>query len=700
MKQIVQYLNTGETALEEVPAPMLKDGHLLIKTSCSLVSPGTERMLVEFGKAGWIGKAMQQPERIRTVVDKIRTDGIRPAVQSVFNKLGKPIPLGYSNAGTVIGVGKGVTGFRVGDRVVSNGPHAAIVSVPQNLAAKIPDNVPDEDAAFTVIGAIALQGIRLVQPSFGETVVVIGLGLIGQLTLQLLRANGCNVIGMDTDAGKCALAATAGASVLHATGGSTAEQVIEMTRGAGADAVIITASATTHDIISDAAQMSRKRGRIILVGVVGLNIRRSDFYEKELSFQVSCSYGPGRYDYRYEQQGIDYPLPFVRWTEQRNFEAVLQALSAGQLKVRELLTQRCAIDDYADVYSTLEQAAGIASLFLYPQDAGPLHHMIRLPLRKSATGPGNIGIIGAGNFVKGVVLPALKKAGSRIAAIVSEQGLSAAALAKQEQIPVAATDAAVVLADAQLDAVLIATRHDSHAALAIATLEHNKHVFVEKPLAINYEELDKIAQVYSRTGKTLTVGFNRRHAPLAQKLRSLLADAPVNIVVTVNAGRLSTKDWLSDPAVSGGRIIGEVCHFIDLCSFISGSLITGVCASGMDEDDASILLRYANGAHAVINYFTNGSKAYDKERIEVYQGGKTLVLENWRKLSAHGVKGFSSSSVAQDKGHVNQFRLWQECITRGGEAPIPFTSLLNTSRAAIAATESLRDSSWKTIESI
>jgi predicted dehydrogenase/threonine dehydrogenase-like Zn-dependent dehydrogenase len=655
-------------------------------------------MLVSFGKAGWIGKAMQQPERIRTVVDKIRTDGIRPTLKAVFHKLGKPIPLGYSNAGTVIEVGSGVTGLRVGDRVVSNGPHAAVVAVPQNLAAKIPDGVSDEAASFTVIGAIALQGIRLVQPSFGETVAVIGLGLIGQLTIQLLKANGCRVIGIDTDAARCALAARSGITTLQAGAGPVAAQVNALTGGTGADAVIITASASGDDIISDAAQMSRKRGRIVLVGVVGLHIRRSDFYEKELSFQVSCSYGPGRYDYAYEQKGIDYPLPYVRWTEQRNFEAVLQALAIGQLHIEELVSQRSPIEDYAGVYQALEQSGNIASVFTYP-DAAPLNRTIHFEQRRQEAGSGKTGIIGAGNFTGSVILPALKKAGAVIAGIVSEQGLNAAMLAKQAGIPMAGTDATVLLSDKAIDAVLIATRHDSHADLCLAALQQGKHVFVEKPLALNQQELDAVTEAYAVSGKTLTVGFNRRHAPLAQQMKALLSDAPMNITVTVNAGTLEAKSWLNDPEVSGGRIIGEACHFIDLCAFISGSEVTHVCAAGMaaGTEDASIMLRYANGAHAVIHYFTNGSKAYDKERVEVYQAGRTLVLENWRKLTGYGFSGFKNTSAPQDKGHTRQFALWQACISKGAAAPIPFQSLYNTSKTAIAATESLRDHCWKEI---
>lgn len=699
MKQIVQHLNSGATLLEEIPAPMPKDGHVLIQTTCSLVSAGTERMLVSFGKANWVQKAIQQPERVKMVWNKIKTDGLKPTTAAVFNKINKPIPLGYSNAGIVIGIGKGVHGFKIGDRVASNGHHAEVVAVPQNLVAKIPDQVSDEAASFTVVGAIALQGIRLAHPAFGETIVVVGLGLIGQITAQLLQANGCRVIGIDTDLSKCALAEQSGVKAICVQQEQNIALTIQqLTNHVGADAVLITASSKSNEIIAQAAQMSRKRGRIVLVGVVGLDINRADFYEKELTFQVSCSYGPGRYDYDYEQNGRDYPVGFVRWTAQRNFEAVLQAIAAGQLNVQRLISQRLPITEYRQVYEHLADKKSIATIFEY--DTAKVHaHSIIVAAKNVAPAKGVIGMVGAGNFAGHIIVPALKKYQADIKTIVSEHGLNATHLAQRHGISNVSTDVQSVFADKEIDTVVIATTHNTHAQLCIDALNASKHVFVEKPLALNMQELDAIIAAYKSFDRILSVGFNRRFAPLALKMKTLLdaSDAAMNIVVTINAGMLPVNSWLGDKTTSGGRIIGEACHFIDFCSFLSGSEVRAVCTNGMGDsaDNISILLRYANGTNAVINYFANGNKAYDKERIEVYQQGKILLLENWKKLTGFGFKGFSSIAAAQDKGHYHQFKLFHTAVKNGTTAPmIPFDAIVNTSKAAIAAEQSLQENTW------
>jgi predicted dehydrogenase/threonine dehydrogenase-like Zn-dependent dehydrogenase len=702
MKQIVQHLNNGATLLEEIPAPILKDGHLLIQTACSLVSSGTERMLVSFGKANWVQKAIQQPDRVKLVLDKLKTDGWKPTVNAVFNKINKPIPLGYSNAGTVIAIGKGVSGFKIGDRVASNGPHAEVVVVPQKLVAKIPDNVTDEEASFTVVAAIALQGIRLVNPTFGETIVVIGLGLIGQITTQLLQANGCKVIGIDTDPSKCKLAEQFGVkSICSQQEQNSSILIRDLTNNIGADAVIITASSKSNDVIAQAAQMSRKRGRIVLVGVVGLDINRSDFYEKELSFQVSCSYGPGRYDYDYEQKAQDYPIGFVRWTEQRNFEAVLQAIACGQLNVQQLIAQQLPIAEYQKVYEHIARHEAIATIFKY--DLKKIHtHSITVAVKKSVPTNGTIAMIGAGNFASNIIVPTLQKCRANIKTIVSEHGLTATHLAKKYGISNVTTDVRQVFSDHEISTVIIATRHNTHAQLCIDALNAGKHVFVEKPLALSISELDAISVAYRKSKSILMVGFNRRFAPFALKMKELLgaSNAAMNIVVNVNAGILPDNHWLGDKATSGGRIIGEVCHFIDFCSYLTASDVEAVCTNSMgnSEENVSILLRYANGTNAVINYFANGSKAYDKERIEVYQQEKTLVLENWKKLTGFGFKGFSSVTGAQDKGHYNQFKLFYESIKNGVAVSISFDSIMNTSKAAIAAAQSMQENAWTPVQ--
>ena len=719
MKQIIQDLKDGKTILEDVPVPQIKSGHILLKTSRTLVSLGTERMLVDFGKANFIDKARQQPDKVMQVLDKVKTDGIRPTYESVMNKLGQPLPLGYCNVGEVIAVGKGVTEFRIGDRIASNGPHAEYVLVPVNLAAKVPDGVSDEEAAFTVIGSIALQGIRLLNPLFGETVVVIGLGLIGLITAELLQANGCRVIAFDMDAEKVGLAQEKGVTAINIGSGSDPVSVVrELTSQIGCDGVIITASNSSDEIMHQAAEMSRKRGRIILVGVVGLKLRRDDLYKKELSFQVSCSYGPGRYDEAYEQRGQDYPLAYVRWTENRNFEAVLQAIAKGQLDVKSLITERVKLADYLQIYGDMRKSGSIASILEYDTHKAP-DSVVHIHQSKVAAGKGVIGIIGAGNFTASTILPQLAKTPAKLQAIASSGGLSATTLARKFSISKATTDYQTILNDKDIDTVLITTRHNAHASLVIESLKANKHVFVEKPLALNPEELDEIITLYSslstqhselsfsalstqNSALFVMVGFNRRFAPLALKMKELLGDGqtPVNIVATMNAGFIPADFWVHDPEVGGGRIIGEACHFIDLCSYLAGSRVTAVCMNAMgtnpDEmtDNATIILKYENGSNAVINYFSNGSKAYAKERVEVFSQQRVLVMDNWRKLSGYGFKNFKAMSSAQDKGHANQFKLLVEKIQKGGEPLIPFSELVNTTRASFGAIDSLQKGAW------
>ena len=511
MKQIIQDLNNGNTILEEVPAPFIKPGHILIQTTRSLVSLGTERMLVEFGKSNLFQKAMQQPDKVKEVLNKVKTDGLKPTINAVFNKLGQPLPLGYCNVGKVVAVGKGVEDISIGDRVASNGPHAEYVCVAKNLVAKIPENVSDEAASFTVIGSIGLQGIRLANPTFGETFVVVGLGLIGLITAQLLKANGCKVIGFDFDSAKVALAQQLGIDAVNPGDGvDQVAYVNNATRNVGADAVIITASNKTNEIISQSAKMSRKRGRIILVGVVGLDISRADFYEKELTFQVSCSYGPGRYDDDYEQKGIDYPLAFVRWTEKRNFETILQAISTYSIQVEPLITERVLLEDYQQIYAEMKGSKSIASILVYPEKSNNLSHSIEINTNIFQKGDGVVGIIGAGNFTSAMILPCLKRNSAKLKYISSSTGLTGTVLAKKYNISHSTTENDIIFKDEEVDLVVITTRHNSHAALAIEALRNGKNVFIEKPLALNKKELDKVIEVYKQSGKTITVGFNRR----------------------------------------------------------------------------------------------------------------------------------------------------------------------------------------------
>jgi predicted dehydrogenase/threonine dehydrogenase-like Zn-dependent dehydrogenase len=707
MFQLVQSLKDGQSRLEDVPMPLCNSHSVLIQTSHTLVSLGTEKMLVDFGKGSYVQKAKQQPDKVKEVIAKVKTDGLVSTIDAVKNKLEQPIPLGYCNVGTVIEVGRDVTEFKVGDRVASNGPHSEYVSVPKNLVAKIPEGVSDEQAAFTVIGSIGLQGIRLVNPTLGETVVVVGLGLIGLITAQLLKANGCNVIGFDFDQSKVDLAIAYGIDAVNPQKGvKQVEYVQEKTNQVGCDAVIITASNPSNEIISQSAQMSRKKGRIVLVGVIGLDIKRSDFYEKELLFQVSCSYGPGRYDSSYEEGGNDYPLPYARWTEKRNFEAVLNALSNGSLDVSSLITERVPFENYSEIYDNIGKGKSIASLLVYDtnkKSTDPKNVKITEPKNYSAGKP-VLGVIGAGNFTGSMILPKLKAASAQIKSIASSKGLSGSIQAKKHSIENSTTDYKGILVDSEINTVLVTTQHGSHAMFVSEALECDKHVFVEKPLSTTWEGLVRVEKAVEKSKGWVTVGFNRRFAPLALELKKRLSPAPMNIIATMNAGYIPPEVWVHDIKAGGGRIIGEACHFIDLCTYFTGSKVIEVCMNAMgpdaqtNTDNASILLKYENGSNAVINYFSNGSKTYSKERIEVHQQNSTLVLDNWRKLTGFGVRGFKSKKSRQDKGHFNQFKQLLECVEKASGPTIPWEEVLNTSKATLGAVDSFIEGKWISIK--
>jgi predicted dehydrogenase/threonine dehydrogenase-like Zn-dependent dehydrogenase len=705
MFQIIQSFKTGETILEEVPAPQVGKGKILIQTTRSLVSLGTERMLVEFGKSNLISKARQQPEKVKQVLDKIKTEGLVPTLEAVFNKLGEPLPLGYCNVGRVIAVGEGVTDFKLGDRVASNGQHAEFVCVPNNLVVHIPTNVSDEEATFTVIGSIGLQGIRLLNPTLGETVVVVGLGLIGLLTAQLLVANGCRVIGSDIDEAKLSMAKNWGIIPFNPLSGDIVKFVEDQTKGVGADGVIITASAKNNDIISQSARMSRKRGKIILVGVIGLNLSRAEFYEKELTFQVSCSYGPGRYDDNYEQKGIDYPMPFVRWTEKRNFETILQAISSGRIAVNEMITEEIPLEDYLKIYGQIGSSRSIASILKYDEKVqfNPSHTVKLKDINFSAS-KGVIGIVGSGNFTKMTMMPALKGTGASYKYIASNGGVSGTALAKKYGIANSTTDYKEILKDSNVDLVLITTRHNLHASMVIESLNSGKNVFVEKPLALNSEELEQIIKAQLKSEKIITVGFNRRFSPHIQKIKQIVGNAPMNVIATMNAGFIPANVWVHDMKVGGGRIIGEACHYIDLITFLTGSKIKSVCMNAMGEnpeentDNATIMLKYENGSSGVINYFANGSKAYSKERVEVFSQERTIVMDNFRKTEGFGTKGFTSLKTPMDKGHKQQFDLLIKRTKEGGGPLIPLDEIINTTKASFAAIESLKTNAWINID--
>lgn len=706
MKQLFQNLKTGQTELVECPYPQCKKGSLIIQSKATLISLGTERMLVEFSKSGPLEKAKQQPEKVKQVFDKIKTEGLLPTVQAVMNKLDEPLPLGYCNAGVVLEVGEGVSGYSIGDHVVSNGAHAEVVSVPKNLVTRIPDGVSFEEAAFTVAGSIGLQGVRLAAPTLGETAVVIGLGLIGQLTAQIVKAHGCRVIALDLDPSKVKLATAFGIEALMTS--DPVESVMQLTNGIGADSVIITASSASEAIISQSAKMSRKRGRIVLVGVIPLSINRTDFYEKELSFQVSCSYGPGRYDPGYEQGGNDYPLPFVRWTEQRNFDAVLHCIKSGSLNVKPLISERVPFTDTPLVYDRLGETKSIATIITYSEEHITPKKTIQISTSVSPGASNGIAIIGAGNFTKMTLLPALKKTGATVHYLCNQSGASGPHIAKKFGIPICTTETDKVIDDEKVKSVIITTRHRSHSALCLKILDKGKHVFVEKPLAINREQLNDIKTFFGNKENglpTLTVGFNRRYSPLIRLVKDVLGvpSLPLNMIYTMNAGAVPQNHWILT-AEEGGRIVGEACHCIDLFVYLAASPVVSVCATSLGEDanllsdNVSILLKCKSGSQAVINYYSNGSKQYPKEEIKVFSKGTVMVIDNFKALKIYGKKSGSKKLFSADKGHLQQFKTYIDFLNGKCTLPNSLQEHINVTEASIAAVESLLRKSWVDLE--
>jgi predicted dehydrogenase/threonine dehydrogenase-like Zn-dependent dehydrogenase len=709
MKQVLQSLKDGRTQLADVPSRRVGAGELLIRTSVSLVSAGTERMLIDFAKGNWLEKARQQPDKVHLVLEKARTDGLAATLEAVQSKLDQPLALGYCNVGVVAEIGAGVEGFAIGDRVVSNGKHAEVVCVPRNLCARVPEMVTDEQAAFTVLAAIGLQGIRLVNPTLGEAVVVTGLGLIGLLTVQMLRAQGCRVLGIDLDPTRVALARKFGADLVDlAKGDDPVAVAAAFSRGRGVDAVLITASSKSNQPVSQAAKMCRQRGRIVLVGVTGLELSRADFYEKELSFQVSCSYGPGRYDPAYEEGGQDYPVGFVRWTEQRNFEAVLDLLASERLDVRPLISHRFPLERAADAYALLtSNVPSLGILLEYPgtaaQPPGTLAARTVLLPRAVDVHPAtpSVCFLGAGNYASRVLMPAFKAAGALLHTVVSGGGISAVHHGSKQGFVQASTDGAAAIADPAVDTAVVATRHDSHARYVLQALRAGKHVFCEKPLCLALEELREIeVEARSRPSQTLMAGFNRRFAPQVLKMKSLLTGVPEPkaFVMTVNAGAIPAEHWTQDLTLGGGRIIGEACHFVDLLQFLAAAPIVSVQAvalglrhtSFMDDDKVTFTLSFADGSVGTVHYLANGHRSFAKERLEVFCGGRILQLDNFRRLRGFGWPGFKKMNLwRQDKGNQACAAAFVDAIRQGKPSPIPFQELITTTLTTFAVVEAL-----------
>lgn len=706
MKQILQDLKSGEIHVANVPLPQLGPDQILLRTTRSLISAGTEKNIYEFGRAGILGKIQKQPDKVKSVLNKVKTDGLLATIEAVNSKLDQPMELGYCNVGLVESVGGNITGFKIGDRVVSNGKHAEYVLSTVNLCAKIPDEVTDDEAAFAVLSAIGLQGIRLARPEIGETVAVIGLGLIGLLTVQILIANGCRVIALDISGEKLELARQMGAEPMPIDCDPIA-YAMQLTQNRGVDAVLIAAATESNDPVSIAANISRKRGRIILVGVVGLKLSRAEFYEKELTFQVSCSYGPGRYDDNYEKKGWDYPIGFVRWTEQRNFEAALELMKKGLIDVSALISHRFSLSEAGAAYELLQSNNSVLGILLeYTRskelELGAATHGIQktIPLLKQSSinnSECRIAFLGAGNYSGRVLIKAFKSARAKLITLISNRGISAFHFGVKYHFEDISTDDLAVYNSDRINCIAVCTRHNLHAEQVVRALDAGKHVFCEKPLALTLDELAKVEEAALRnSGLILMVGFNRRFSPLIMKIKSSIQSsiAPKSFLMTVNAGEISRSHWTQDQGIGGGRVVGEVCHFIDLLCYLSGSKVVDWFANslgGLSDDTVTITLIFANGSMGTIHYLTNGNSKFQKERLEIFSDGKIYQLNNFKKLNIYSELASRSFRLwMQDKGQNTCAHAFVNAVKIGDVSPIPLEEIIATSRLSIEIANKLK----------
>lgn len=726
MKAVLQSYGSGELEVAELPAPALQPGGVLVRNAVSLISAGTEKLMVDLAQKSLLGKARDRPDLVRRVFDKLRRDGLMATLETVRSRLDNPIPLGYSCAGTVIEVGEGVNDVKPGDRVACAGAgyanHAEVVFVPRNLVVPLPEGVPFEAACFTTVGAIALQGLRLAEIELGETVAVIGLGLVGLLAAQLAKASGARVVGMDTNPARCALARELGIDDAVAIAHALGERCRTLTSGHGADKVIVAASTKSSEPIALAGEVARTRGIVSVVGAVGMDVPRPPYYDKELTLRVSRSYGAGRYDPEYEEKGRDYPIGYVRWTENRNMEAFVAQLAAGTVRTEPLVSHRFAIAEADRAYNLLagkSKEPYLGLLLTYPEtgptpDAGTRRLDLTPEVTQgSATSTGKttlrFGALGAGLFATGTLLPTLAKIdGVTLDGLVTATGIKARHAARKFGFAFATTDEAEVLGAEGIDAVMIATRHHLHARQALAALEAGQHVFVEKPLCLNEDELEMLVAAHRASQESpprshpprLMVGFNRRFAPLAVELRQHFAqvDEPLALHYRINAGQIPLDHWTQDPDQGGGRIVGEVCHFVDFAVFLTGARPVAVNARALPnggtyrDDNLVATLTLADGSLATITYLANGSNALAKERIEVSGGGASAVLDNFRRLELmrgsrrRVIKG----GLRQDKGHAAQLAAFVRSLRQGDPTPIPFEEIVAVTRATFDIRRRLR----------
>ena len=707
MKQLLQNMKTGKSSVENVPVPVPRPGQALVKVGASLVSAGTERMVVEFAEKSLLGKARSRPDLVRQVIDRARREGWVNTAQAAFNRLDQPMALGYSSAGTIVALGEALEGVQVGQRVACAGGgyavHAEYNVVPRHLLTPLPDNVDFESGAFTTLGAIALHGYRLAEPQIGESIAVIGMGLLGLLAAQIVVAAGCNVLGIDVDPARITLAASLGLRVVSRE--EAEEASLAFTAHRGFDAILICADTPSNDPVELAGAIARDRARVVATGAVGLTLPRKVYYEKEISFINSRSYGPGRYDLNYEEQSNDYPLGYVRWTEGRNFEAVLDLMARRQLQVKPLITHRFPIEQAARAYEVItakNEEPFLGVVLTYPDSEGKVEsRTIHFPLSQpSKAGSVKLGVVGAGLFANSVLLPAIKKIdGIELIGIASSAGLHAQHAGKKFGFQYATSEMDEILNDPNVNTVAILTRHDTHADLVIKALQAGKHVFVEKPLAIRADQLKKVEeQLLNPTECLLLVGFNRRFSPLAKHLQSLVShlNEPKYIHYRVNAGPMPLNHWTQNPEIGGGRIIGEACHFVDFVTFLVGASPVAVTAHALPdngryrEDNVSMTFNFPDGSIGIVDYLANGDKSFPKERIEVFCGGQICVLDDF--VSLQTVNGGKKRVVRgmQDKGWVEEWKVFAEAIREGGEPPIPYQQLIGVTKATFAALESIR----------
>jgi len=705
MKQLLQNMRDGKTTVVDVPVPVPHTGQALVHVAASLVSAGTERMLVEFGEKSLLGKARSRPDLVRQMMDRAQREGLITAVQAAFNRLDQPMTLGYASAGTIVSLGSGMEGFKVGQRVACAGGgyavHAEYNVVPRNLLTPLPDGVEFESAAFTTLGAIALHGFRLAEPQVGESVAVIGMGLLGLLAGQIARAAGCRLLGIDTDPQRVSLASSLGLETVLRN--SAVETAQAFTTNRGFDIVLICADTTSNDPVELAGVIARDRARIVATGAVGLSFPRKIYYEKELSFINSRSYGPGRYDPSYEENGHDYPAGFVRWTEGRNFQAIVELLANGGLNVKPLITHRFPIEKATEAYRVItgrKKTPFLGVLLTYSAKSDIQIGKVDFRPLSIHPAPVKLGVVGAGLFANSTLLPAIRRQKSiDLVGIASAGGLHAQYSARKFGFSYATSDDQQILDDTHINTVAILTRHDTHAGLVIRALQADKHVFVEKPLAINPEQLDEIEKILSlHTSHILTVGYNRRFAPLAVELSRFLADRrePLHAHYRVNAGYIPLNHWTHDPEQGGGRIIGEGCHFVDFLTHLAGAAPVAVTAHALpdigkyQQDNLSMTFTFLDGSVGVIDYLASGDKSFPKERLEVFCGGRVAVLDDFRSLLTVWDGRRKLVRKAQDKGWYDEWVAFEKAIQTGGQPPIPYDQLIGVTRATFAVLDSLK----------